>query len=177
MPVLPSREDILRLLDELNTHVADDLESGVLDFKPWLPDVRDNQGVAAEAAICFANSEGGVIVFGVRDRTRGRTAAITGCRGYDLDIWRRAIYASTRPPLTVDIEELDVPEGRLLIVRVPKGPKPPYGTSAGVFKMRVGKNCMPLDPAAFERRQVALGAIDWSAETIEGLNRDALERV
>ncbi len=40
MPVIPPHEDILRLLDELNTDVADDLESEVLDLKPWLPDVR-----------------------------------------------------------------------------------------------------------------------------------------
>lgn len=177
MPVIPSREDIRKLLDELSTHTADDLESEVLEFKPWLSDVRENQAVAAETAICFANSEGGVIVFGVKDRTRGRAAAITGCAAYDLDIFRRAIYDATRPPLTVDIEELDVPEGRLLLVRVPKGAKPPYGTARGVFKVRVGKNCMPLDPAAFERRQVAMGAIDWSAEPAEDLDRSALDPV
>jgi ATP-dependent DNA helicase RecG len=36
---------------------------------------------------------------------------------------------------------------------------------------------MPLDPDAFERRLVATGAIDWSAEPIEGLSRDALNPV
>jgi ATP-dependent DNA helicase RecG len=167
MALIPSRQDILRLLDELNRgKVADDLESEVVDFKPWLADLKENQAVAVEYAVCFANSDGGVIVFGVRDRTRGRKAAISGCTGYDLDIWRRGIYDATRPHITVDIEELDVPEGRLLLVRVPKGAKPPYGTSSGVFKMRMGKNCMPLDPDAFARRQVAIGAVDWSAVTI-----------
>ncbi|MBM4049462.1 MAG: AAA family ATPase, partial [Planctomycetes bacterium] len=178
MAAIPSREDILRLLDELDKgKVADDLESEVLDFKPWLPDTKDNQSVAVETAICLANTEGGVIVFGVKDRVRGRAGAITGCTRYDLDVWRRAICDSTRPPLTVDVEDLDVPEGRLLLVRVPKGARGPYGTSSGVFKVRVGKACMPLDPAAFERRQVATGAIDWSAEPVEGLAHDALDPV
>jgi hypothetical protein len=41
MATIPSREDILRLLDELNRgKTADDLESEVVDFKPWLPDVK-----------------------------------------------------------------------------------------------------------------------------------------
>jgi ATP-dependent DNA helicase RecG len=176
--MIPSREDILRLLDELNRgKIADDLESEFVDFKPWSSDVKDNQKVAVEMAVCFANSDGGSIVFGVKDDTRGRATAIIGCSGYDPDIWRRAIYDATRPHLTVDIEELDVPEGRLLLILVPKGPKPPYGTAAGVFKLRIGKNCMPLDPDAFERRQVATGAIDWSAEIVEGLSREALDPV
>ena len=36
MALIPSSEDILRLLDELDKgKVADDLESETLDFKPW----------------------------------------------------------------------------------------------------------------------------------------------
>ena len=77
--------------------------------------------VAVEYAACFANGEGGVIVFGVADRTLGRAKAIHGATGYDLDTWRRGIFDSTRPNLTVEVEELRVPEGtgRLLVVRVP----------------------------------------------------------
>lgn len=70
-----------------------------------------------------------------------------GAAGYGLDIWRRGIFDSTRPNLTVEVEELRVPEGsgRLLVVRVPKGEHPPYGTAQGLYKQRVGKNCMPMD--------------------------------
>ncbi|MCI0693830.1 putative DNA binding domain-containing protein [candidate division KSB1 bacterium] len=178
MALIPSREDILRLLDELDKgKIADDLKSEVVDFKPWLADIEDNQAVAVESVVCFANSAGGIIVFGVKDHTQGRRAAITGCTGYDLDVWRRAIYDATRPHITVDIEELNALEGRLLLVRVPKGAKPPYGTAGGIYKMRVGKNCMPLDLDAFDRRQVATGAIDWSAEPIAGLSREAFDAV
>ncbi len=82
---------------------------------------------------------------------QGGPLRLPGCAGYDLDAWRQAIWDSTCPPLTVDIEELDVPEGRLLLVRVPKGAKPPYGTPRDVLNVRVGKNCIPLDPVAFKR--------------------------
>jgi len=58
MALIPSREGILRLLDELDKgKVAADLESETLDFKPWLADTKENQAVAIEAAVCFANSE------------------------------------------------------------------------------------------------------------------------
>ncbi|MBI4622815.1 MAG: ATP-binding protein [Verrucomicrobia bacterium] len=138
---IPTNAEILILLDRLNTETADDLESQWLDFKPWT-DAKADMKVAVEYAACFANAEGGVVVFGVADRTRDRAAAIHGAKGCDLDIWRRGIYDGLRPNLAVAVEELTVPEGTgtLLIVRVPKGGSPPYGTAHGLFKRRVGES-------------------------------------
>jgi ATP-dependent DNA helicase RecG len=162
---IPTNDEVLALLDRLKSLTADDLESQWLDFKPW-QGPKDDMKIAVEYAACFANAEGGVVVFGVADRTRGRTKAIHGASGYDLDIWRRGIFDSTRPNLAVEVEELHVPEGtgRLLVVRVPKGEHPPYGTAQGLYKQRVGKNCMPMDARSFVRSQVAAGALDWSGE-------------
>src|SRR5215203_1910068 len=162
---IPATTDLLALLDSLESATADDLETQWLDFKPW-QSPKDDMKVAVEYAACLANAEGGVVVFGVADRTRGRAKAIHGASGYDLDTWRRGIFDSTRPNLTVEVEELKVPEGtgRLLVVRVPRGEHPPYGTAQGLFKQRVGKNCMPIDAQSFVRSQVATGAMDWSGE-------------
>jgi ATP-dependent DNA helicase RecG len=133
--------------------------------------------VAVELTVCFANAHGGIIVFGVRDRAIGRDKAITGCDCYDLDTWRRAIYQSTNPSLTVEIEELEVPEGQLLLVRVPKVPfDKPCGTSQGIYKVRVGKNCMPMGPEEYQKRRVAEGTLDWTAETIEVIKPENLDR-
>ena len=139
-------DDIRALLSQLDHGIADDLESESIDFKPWTSP-KDDMRVAIEYSICFANADGGLVVFGVSDRTVGRSAAIHGAKGYDLDTWRRAIFDATRPNLAVSVDELDVPEGtgKLLVVRVPKGLNPPYGTAQGLYKQRVGKNCMPLE--------------------------------
>jgi ATP-dependent DNA helicase RecG len=163
--MIPTTHDLLALLDGLESATADDLETQWLDFKPW-QGRKEDMKVAVEYASCFANGEGGVIVFGVADRTRGRAQAIHGASGYDLDVWRRGIFDSTRPNLAVEVEELRVPEGtgRLLVVRVPRGEHPPYGTAQGLFKQRVGKNCMPMDARGFVRSQVTAGATDWSGE-------------
>jgi ATP-dependent DNA helicase RecG len=175
---IPNNAEIIALLDRLATHTADELESQWLEFKPW-QDSKDEMKVAVEYAVCFANAEGGVIVFGVVDQTRGRAAAIRGVHGYDLDTWQRGIYAATVPHLSVDIEELAVPEGtgKLLIVRVRKGTSPPYGTAQGLFKTRVGKNCMPLYPASFARDQIRIGAIDWSGQPAEEVSMVDLDPV
>ena len=172
----PTNPEILSLLDRLNQVIADDLETLWLEFKPWT-DPKTSMREAVEYAACFANADGGVIVFGVLDNVKGRTKAIHGAKGYDLDVWRRGIYDSTRPNLSVNVGELQVPEGtgKLLIVRVPKGPKPPYGTAQGIYKKRVGKNCMPMDAHEWARSRVSMGAVDWSGESAEGLTNDCLD--
>ena len=125
MPI-PATHDLLALLDGLESATADDLETQWLDFKPW-QGPKDDMKVAVEYAACFANGEGGVIVFGVADRTRGRAKAIHGASGYDLDIWRRGIFDSTRPNLAVEVEELQGSGGNRPAAR---GPGAPRGASA-----------------------------------------------
>src|SRR3972149_12223043 len=107
---IPTNPEILTLLDRLDTETADDLESPWMEFKPW-QDPKEDKKVAIEYAVCFANADGGVIVFGVLDGKRGRAAAIHGAKGYDMDIWRRGLFDSTRPNLTVAVEEIAVREG------------------------------------------------------------------
>lgn len=175
---IPTNLEILALLDRLDTEVADDLETQWLDFKPWTGP-KDDMRLAVEYAACFANAQGGALVFGVADRKCGRAAAIHGAEGYELDVWQRGIFDATRPNLNVQLEELPVPEGtgKLLVVRVERGPNPPYGTVQGLFKQRVGKNCMPMDAQAFARARVSTGALDWSGQSAEGTVLDDLDPV
>jgi ATP-dependent DNA helicase RecG len=175
---IPTNAEILALLDRLQYQAADDLESQWLDFKPWT-DPKDDMRVAVEYAVCFANADGGVVVFGVADKTKGRAAAIHGAKNYNLDTWRRGICDASRPNLYVVVEELGVPEGtgKLLLVRVPKGTNPPYGTAQGLFKKRVGKNCMPLDGQNFLHARVSSGAVDWSGQPAEGVQVEELDPV
>lgn len=176
--MIPTRDDILWAIDRLKWQIADDLETQRLEFKPW-SDPKTSMREAMEYTVCFANADGGVIVFGVADKVAGRTAAIHGAAGYDLNTWRRGIFAAVRPNLTVEVEELDVPEGtgKLLVVRVPKGTTPPYGTADGLFKLRVDKNCMPLDPQEFQKMRIRSGALDWSGEPAEDVTLADLDPV
>lgn len=171
MMTIPDTAQILALLDQLAHCIADDLESQFLDFKPW-QGAKEDLKLACEYAACFANAGGGVVVFGVADKVRGRDQAIQGAKGYDLDIFRRGIFDGTRPGIEAEVDEIAVPEGtgKLLVMRVWPGECKPYGTSAGLFKQRVGKNCMPLDPSAFQRAQISTAAVDWSGAPAIGLS-------
>ena len=58
----------------------------------------------------------------------------------------------------------------------PRSPySPPYGTAQGVFKRRIGKNCMPIDPDEFVTMRVSSGALDWSGEAAQGVTSEDLD--
>lgn len=173
---VPDTAQILALLDRLDSCIADDLESQFLDFKPW-QGPKDDLKLACEYACCFANGAGGVVVFGVADKVRGRRQAIHGAKGYDLDAFRYGIFNGTRPGIEALVEEIAVPEGtgKILVMRVPEGAHKPYGTTAGLYKQRVGKNCMALDPVVFQRAQISSAAVDWSGAPAIGLGLQDLD--
>ena len=119
--------ELLALLDRLDHAPADAIESETLEFKPWT-DPKSDLKVAVEYAVCFANAQG-VVLFGVDDKQVGRTKAIHGAKGYELERWRRDIFDSTSPSLTVEVFELPVRKERascwasgfLLAIRNPTG--------------------------------------------------------
>lgn len=59
----------------------------------------------------------------------------------------------------MEIEDLVESEGRLLVVRVPRG-MPPHMTTEGVGRIRVGKECKPLTGLELVRDgEVTLAAV------------------
>lgn len=176
---IPTNAEILAMLDQLDRgKTADDLESQWLDFKPW-SSAKEDMKVAIEYSVCFTNAEGGALVFGVKDRTQGRQQAIQGAGKCDIDVWRRGIYEGTTPHINVEIDRLAVPEGTgsLLVVRIPQGIDPPYGTAKGLFQRRVEKNCMAMNPQQWHRARISSGAVDWSGQLVSGLTMAELDRV
>lgn len=130
----------------------------------------------AETAICLANSNGGVIVLGVRDRANTREEALQGADAsdYSADTIRIAIYQRTRPAMSVDVSEVDTDGIRVVFIRIPRGTVV-HATSDGVYKRRVGDQCHPIGGDEMRQLQAARGQYDWSAEP-SGLGIDAISR-
>ena len=109
--------DILEIVDQIRQGtIADDCESELLEIKPFplgqstgfpRPDKRRLAGLLREYSVCFANSKGGTLLFGIKDNVHGSNA-IQGCAGYDIDEMKRMVFDGTDPPLTVDILEITV---------------------------------------------------------------------
>ena len=163
--------EINRLLNELETTIADDLENQDLDFKEWnTKSLNDAIAAVIEMAICMANGGGGVVVFGVRDKALGRAQAIPGVPlEIDQNILMKRVYDSTDPKITPMFEDLRIPEGtgRLLIMRIYSGMRP-YTDTSGYAKIRVGKDCQPLTGTLRRRIMVETGEGDTTSDLVPG---------
>lgn len=166
--------DILKRLDGAS---ADSIESESLECKSWdtRPEAREKQiRQLREVAVCFANQRGGTIVLGVTDGRRTRRDAIQGVGPLDQEEVRRDIYRGTEPPILVDVEELIEPEGRLLLLHVPRG-MPPHTTSEGVAKIRIGKECQPLTGSRLSALLFTGGQKDLTAQVLPDSSIDDLD--
>lgn len=169
--------EIRKLLSRLDGEPADAIESEELECKPWNPDPLDRRSQfreVRETVVCLANARGGVITLGVADRKRSRTDAIQGVGDLQIAELRKSIYDGTDPRILVEIEELNEPEGRLLLIRVPRG-IPPHTTTEGVGKIRVGKECKPLTGSDLSRLLTAGGERDLTAEILPGSSEKDLD--
>jgi ATP-dependent DNA helicase RecG len=170
-----NRADVDALLAQLRAgKVADDLEGETVELKPF-PSQRDVLADRLrEYAVCFANSQGGSLILGIKDKVAG-AAAIQGCGGYDLDEMKRMVYDGTKPPILVEIEEVSAPEGVLLVVHVPRSPAI-HATSTGRRLRRVGKDCQVVFPDQDITLEVEKGG-DYSSKFVRGVESDALDPV
>jgi len=169
-----TKDEIRTILRRLEGESADDLEDEELEFKQWDSDPKALHRTLREHAVCLANSRGGAIVLGVRDGVRTRKEAIQGIGHYDLAGLRRAIYDGTDPHILVEIEELLEPEGKVLLVHVPRG-IPPHTTTDGVAKIRIGKECKPLTGRTFAQLLASGGQRDPTTEIIPGTSQADLD--
>jgi len=157
--VLPA-EAITAALDAIAAGaIADTVESHRLDFKRQGRSREDTMRDLAAAAMCFANSDGGTLVVGVRDRTPGHAAF----EGTDLDALKvsRRVYELTQPSLIVDVRAVTYAGTGLLLIDVPRSPD--IHLVDGRASHRVGKSCEPMTATQIASALAERRGEDWSA--------------
>lgn len=180
-----SKDDILRILDSLKNHIADDFEAQDLDFKEWAQrSINDNINLAVKMAVCMANGGGGTIVFGIKDKVKGRSNAIIGVPPkVDALLMQKSIYEKTDPHITPTFNWIEVPEGnkRILMMNVYPG-MPPYTETNGNGTIRVGKECRPLTGSMRKELFANTGVSDFTSNLVDEYWEDcfspvAMERI
>lgn len=138
------------------------LETSTLEFKASSRTPRETFTNLADAAVCFANATGGVIVLGVSDEDSGSGALV----GTDLspETVRRAVFERTSPSLDVHVDQMDVDGVTLLTVTVPEGLEV-YGTASGRYAWRRGDGCLPMSADDVGRLREERRGEDWSARS------------
>lgn len=151
---------------------ASTYESQVLDFKRPAETIRRTLEMLADAAVCFANAQGGTIVLGVDDKAESRSGALVGVdASLTIDVVRKGIFDRTRPNLTVHAEERREDGARLLVLSVFEGIEF-YANAKGLATRRLGAECLPFPPEQQVEVRRARGQLDWSSEPSDVTERD-----
>ncbi|HVS68792.1 MAG TPA: ATP-binding protein [Mycobacteriales bacterium] len=136
------------------------LETTRLDFKQDASSEKESLRVALGASLCFANTVGGTIVFGVEDDASGPTAIV----GTTIDpaAITKFVHASSQPHLLVECREETYRGARLVIIDV-RADQEIYADSKGRAPHRIGTDCVGMDPAMLQRLREERRGYDPSA--------------
>jgi len=97
-----------------------------------------NQDSLAEELVAFSNSGGGIIVIGVSDKTN----EVIGLTPNDVhrinELISNAASESVIPPANVSSQNINHPNGLVMVVRVPDGISKPYMDKKGSVLLKVG---------------------------------------
>lgn len=173
----PEPPDIDRILPRLGQgEPASSLESQQLDFKRVGRTPKESLQILADAAVCFANADGGRIILGIDDRATSWNDVFVGVPlDYSIEMIRRGIFDRTDPSITPLIAERTVNDVRILVLDIPQGVLP-HSNSAGTATRRIGRECRPFPPHEQREQMAARGQFDWSAQST-GLPVGDLSRV
>jgi len=173
-----SREEILKILEQIDKKPACKFESETLDFKEWVSNPKKLHRTLLEYAVCFANQKGGTLVLGIKDKVKGKDKAVTGCTGYNIAEIKSRIYEATDPKILVDVEELYIEDIdiNILLIHIPKGIGIHTATD-GTAKIRIGRECKPLTGSMRLQKMIEYGYFDPSAEVKENLKVSDLNKI
>ena len=115
--------------------------------------------VLADAAICFANTAGGIIIVGVCDKKKG-IEAITGTN-LDPDRVKQRIYELSRPHLNVEVTRHPDHEN-LLLIFVPQSSDIHSDTQGRAYHW-INLDCLPMTPDQQARLREERKGIDWTS--------------
>ena len=154
-------------IDELHTwmHAREDER---LEFKE--AKTRFDFEKLTKYCVALANEGGGRLILGVTDKPPRR---VVGSRAFP-DLERTKAGLSERLRLRLDVEEIQHPDGRVLVFRVPSRPIGVPLEVRGAYWMRGGESLIPMTPDQLQRI-FAEASPDFSAEPCASARLDDLD--
>lgn len=125
-------------VDDLNQILQAPKETAGLEFKA--AKLQWSQDSLCEYAVAIANEGGGRLILGVADKAPRQIVGTSAFR--DPDAVRMKVLQSVN--FRVEIDEVEHPAGRVLVIRIPSRPKGTPLQYDGRFLMRVGESLVPM---------------------------------
>lgn len=127
--------------------------------------------------VALANEGGGVFVLGVSDK---RPRRVVGSRAF-LDLVGKQKQLLDTLHVRIDAEEVQHPDGRVVVFRVPSRPLGSPAALKGQYLMRSGESLVPMTPEKLRQVFAETQGPDYSAQicrgaTLNDLAPEAIER-
>ncbi len=178
-----TQEELKKLLDELRALSS---ETEWLEFKEAKDNYDFNKlGEYFSALSNEANLKGkpyGWLIFGIEDKTRKIVGTRYRSARSSLDSLKQEIANKTTNRITfVEIHELHLPEGRVIMFQIPAAPKGIPIAWEGHYYGRNGQSIGALNLQEIEQIRNQIKTYDWSAQVCDGatthdLNKDAITK-
>ncbi len=154
-------------LVELQERIAkwEDLHT---DFKERFDSNRE----LAKDLVCFANTDGGQLIFGISSDKR-----IVGVDDPDW-LFNKVddiAFQHCEPPITVVQESLDVNGKTVIVVNIPKGDQRPYRTNSGIYYIRTTSGCRQASREELLRLFQATESLYYDETTLPRLSLSDLD--
>ena len=146
-------------------------ESARVEFKGS----RASEAQLIDAVVCFANGDGGLLLWGVDD-----DGTYSGVSRRDPASMAKSIYHTTSPSQLVETQLIAVSEQHsVLAIWVQHSPVL-VSTTGGSYLQRVGTECVPMTPDRLIVRQIDTHSLDISAALtpvgLEGVDELEVQR-
>lgn len=173
-----------QLKGTLNDLRSLDSENEIVEFK----EAKNNydftklgkyfSALSNEANLC--SKPYGWLVFGIKDNDHSIVGTQYRSERKDLDKLKGEIANKTSNRISfIDIHEVNLPEGRVILFQIPSAPKGIPIAFDGHYYARDGEELVPLNIEKIERIRAQATKEDWSAAivpaaTLEDLDEDAI---
>ena len=173
-----------QLKGTLNDLRSLDSENEIVEFK----EAKNNydftklgkyfSALSNEANLC--RKPYGWLVFGIKDNDHSIVGTQYRSERKDLDKLKGEIANKTTNRISfIDIHEVNLPEGRVILFQIPSAPKGIPIAFDGHYYARDGEELVPLNIEKIERIRARATKEDWSAAivpaaTLEDLDEDAI---
>lgn len=173
-----------QLKGTLNDLRSLDSENEIVEFK----EAKNNydftklgkyfSALSNEANLC--RKPYGWLVFGIKDNDHNIVGTQYRSERKDLDKLKGEIANKTTNRISfIDIHEVNLPEGRVILFQIPSAPKGIPIAFDGHYYARDGEELVPLNIEKIERIRAQATKEDWSAAivpaaTLEDLDEDAI---